>query len=188
MPNPKAIPLSDALAEVTGGTPSLENAFAEAVGTSPAPASKASVLTAAAARSAPVITRTVEEVATNPSVPKAGSVVGQIVGGIQGAVRSPLDAAGGAWAGGKAGWFTGKLAQKLAAPVATALEAIAPFVEPLGYAPALQGKINVPGLSDIPVRDFLKLPKSEQDQRLQAAGFAPPHASWLALKLRTLLQ
>jgi len=168
---------------------SLDDALS-AVAKQPAsvgPSSKSGTVAAStASKLAPAVTSAVEQVATNPYVPKVGSVVGQVVGGIQGAMRSPLDAAGGAWAGGKAGWFTGKLLQKLAAPAATALEAIAPLLEPLGYGPALQGIVNVPGISDIPIRDFLKLPQAEQQKRLSDAGFAPQHASWVSMKLKTL--
>jgi hypothetical protein len=38
----------------------------------------------------------------------------------------------------------------------------------------------------VPFRDFLKLSPSEQQKRLTDAGVAPPHASWVAMKLKAM--
>lgn len=117
------------------------------------------------------------ELATNPNVPSAAAKVGRVLGGVApivggaakggvgGAAIGMAGAAQGAWAGGKTGWFTGKLAQKLAGPVAAGLEAAAPLVAPLGYAPALQGDQTEQALG-ASVEEFRKLPQMEQVSRL----------------------
>jgi len=109
---------------------------------------------AAAGQSIPAAATAAMEFATNPGVPRAGSIVGQVVGGVQGAMRSPLDAAGGAWAGGKAGWFTGKLSQKLAAPVARVLDAAKPYAQTLTTLAAAQGVNDLAQMAEPNRRDI----------------------------------
>ncbi len=89
----------------------------------------------AAAYASPMLKTGMEELATNPNVPKMGSQLGRIIGGvgapIGGAVESgPIGfltglalASKAAWAGGRTGWFTAKLAQQLAAPASKLLKA-----------------------------------------------------------------
>ena len=107
------------------------------------------------AASVPLAGRLVTELATNPGVPKAGSIVGQLAGGVEGALKGgPLSAAGGAWAGGKAGWFTGKLAQKLSAPVASAWESMAPYAAKVAPVVAAQGVNDLAQMAEPNRRDI----------------------------------
>ncbi len=126
-----------ALASKHGGTPDYSALAAEhgatiAASAPPSRSGTVATVTGLAANVSPVVRAGLEQIATNPNLPKIGSTIGQVVGGIQGAMRGPLEAAGGAWAGGKAGWFTAKLAQKLSAPLASALEKAAPLLKQIG--------------------------------------------------------
>lgn len=131
----------------------------------PPPSPKAALALEVASKAIPAARTALLEVATNPNVPKVGSVIGQVVGGVQGAIRSPLDAAGGAWAGGKAGWFTGKLAQKLATPLAAAAEKVAPYAQTLSTLAGAQGVNDLAQMAEPNRKDigFLGLAGSMND-------------------------
>lgn len=132
-------------------------------------ASSGSALAASGAEriALPVVARSAAEIATNPNAAKIGSAIGRTIGGLSPIIANPLNpmsyiaAPGAAWAGGKGGWFGAKMLQSVAGPVATAAEKIAPVVEGLGYAPALQGDMTTQALG-MSQSDFQKLAKLDQ--------------------------
>lgn len=129
---------------------------------------------AAAAKVVPAATRVVEELATNPAVPRVAAKVGKVVGAVApavvggaeggpiGALAGVAAASKGAWAGGKTGWFTGKLAQEVAGPVASILGKVAPYVQTLSTVSGIQGGLDLAQMAEPKRQDlgFLGVGKS----------------------------
>lgn len=165
MPNQKAIPLDDALAAVTQ-PPSLDDALAMVQVPTSAQSSKGGLVLATARAAAPVVTRGVQELATNPNVPKVAASIGRVAGGLapvaaglaEGGVTAPLAgmaaAAKGAWIGGKTGWFTGKLAQNMAAPIAKAIEAVTPYLATVSTLAGAQSALDLAQMADPTRKDI----------------------------------
>lgn len=148
------------------------------------------------------------QLATVPNIQQTGSMIGRVIGGVSpivggavagakaygpagaigGALMGVAGAAKGAWAGGRTGWFTGSLVQKLAAPAASALEAVAPFLEPLGYAPALQGLVKVPGFENLSTHDLITMPDDKLNALAKEAGLPPSQPNVIRSTLRMFLK
>lgn len=134
---------------------------------------------AASGVSLPIVKAAIEELATNPNVPRLGAKIGRFAGAVAppltGAIEAgPLGFFGGllassksAWAGGKTGWFTAKLAQNVAAPVAKAISAIEPYMPALAALAQegdTLGRINSPES----VASLVKTLKPEHRYKLMA--------------------
>lgn len=142
-----------------------------------------------AAKVAPVIQRVIEEVATNPNVPRVMSRVGQGAGFISGVqTRNPLNVAGGMWAGGRAGWFTGKLAQNLMMPVAKAAEVLAPYVQTLGTLSGAQGALDLAQMAEPNRKDigFFGMSLSSKEERAERDKFRNDWTNWMATYPRSV--
>lgn len=110
---------------------------------------------AATSAAIPAVANGLMELATNPGVAKAGSLVGQLVGGVEGAMHGgPMGAAGGVWTGGKAGWFTSKLMQRLASPAASVAEKVAPYAPTLMSIGGAQGALDLAQMAEPNRRDI----------------------------------
>lgn len=145
--------------KLADATPLGQYALADAK-TVATPGTSGGLVTTGIAKAAPLVTRAVEEVATNPNVPKIAAKVGRVVGGIApvvaGAAKAgPVGAAigltassKGAWAGGKTGWFTGKLAQEVAQPIAHVLTKAAPYVQALTTIGGVQSALDLAQMAE----------------------------------------
>lgn len=147
----------------------------EVVPTKPVQPSSSALGLQATAAAAPTAVRAVEELATNPAVPKLAATAGRVIGGISapvtgavyggvpGAVVGAAEASKAAWAGGKTGWFTGKLAQELASPVARAADALAPYAQAISTVSGAQGVLDLAQMADQTRKDigFLGMAKSD---------------------------
>ncbi len=111
---------------------------------------------AIAANAIPMMTRGVEELATNPRLAGMGSKVGQALGGLAGMAKAgPIGASQGLWAGGKGGWLAAKLAQAAASPVAKGMAAIEPYARGiLQTASGVQGGLDLAQMDDPTRRDI----------------------------------
>lgn len=133
-----------------------------------------SLAVSAAAKSTPLVSHAAQAVADSPTLAKtagaiarggttlAGVAHGLWTGNMNEVLAAPVEG----WAAGKGGYWLGKGLQAVAGPTATLLKALAPYVAPLAYAPALQGNLSerVFGGS---LDDFQKLSKAEQIDRLK---------------------
>lgn len=104
----------------------------------------------------PFVRMAAEELASNPAVKRAGSVIGQVAGGYAGMkTGNPLNVAGGIWGGGRAGWHTGSLLQRLASPVANTISRLEPYVSPaLGAVSGAQGVGDLAQMADPQRKDI----------------------------------
>lgn len=164
MPQKYRVTTDQGVYEVTVDDPPLnvERAAPKEAGMSSAPA----VGMAAASRAVPLAADAATEVATNPGVKQAGSMLGQILGGLQAAkTGDPLGVAGGVWVGGKAGWHTGALAQRMAAPVAAGLQKIAPYAQSLNTLGGLEGVDELAQMAEPTRKDIGTLGVRIGDQR-----------------------
>ena len=99
----------------------------------------------------------------------------------------PLGAAGGAWAGGKAGWFTGRLAQRLAAPVASAYDAVSPYLPALAPFGAAQGVNDLAQMAEPHRRDIGVFGVAADQNPDPIDPAHPPLLNDLATKVRTYI-
>lgn len=178
MPQTYRVKLSDGREfDVTteGGAPSEADVIGSIPkGDTPNIASQASIapsdgggLSLSALKSAvPAMARGSRAFVDSPAVPRVTAAAGRVLGGLApivggasqaglgGAAIGMAGSANGAWAGGKTGWFTGKMLQRLAHPVASGLEAVAPYAQALGTLSGAQGVGDLAQMAEPNRRDI----------------------------------
>lgn len=154
------------------------------------PSSSGGLTLAVAGKAVPVLSRAVQEVATNPAVPKLMAKTGSAIGGLAPVVGGAYEAgpagaaiglaasAKGSWAGGKTGWFTGKLMQKVAAPIATVATKVEPYAQALSTLSGVQSALDLAQIAEPDRKDigFLGIGKTQPNDPESEAKIAANNA------------
>jgi hypothetical protein len=147
------------------------------------PGTLSGLTSATAGAALPAAASSVLNFATSPTVPKTAATIGRVAGAVSpplvgayeggpiGFIAGLAGSAKGAWAGSKTGWHTGKLAQWAAKPVASALDAAAPYAQGLSTIGGAQGVNDLAQMAEPNRKDigFLGLAPS-----VNVPGAKPP--------------